>query len=65
MQRFPTSDPSLHFCLWQISSFAVKPNYDVIFFSSEIYQVVSILDSYGGVEVDVVQTLKNFELSGK
>ena len=32
----------------QISSFSVTPNYEVLFFSSEIYEVVSILDFLDG-----------------
>lgn len=61
----PTNYPSLHFCLLQISSFSVTPNYDIIFFSSEIFQVVSILDFYDGVNVDIIETLTNFAIRGE
>lgn len=56
---------SLHFCLLQISSFAVKQNYDIIFFSSEIVQVVNIVDFYDGVNVDVIESLKNVDIRGE
>ncbi|XP_042354606.1 complement factor B-like [Plectropomus leopardus] len=51
----------------KISSFAVTPNYEVIFFSSEYEEVVSILDFLDGhVELsDVKRKLENFKVGDK
>lgn len=65
MQRFTTNYPSLHVCLLQISSFAVTPNYEIVFFSSEIFQAVNILDFYDGLNVDLLEILDNFDTRGK
>ncbi|CAG5873920.1 unnamed protein product [Menidia menidia] len=51
----------------KIASFSVTPNYDILFFSSEIYQVVSILDFHDGKVVlnSVIEDLKNFKIDDK
>lgn len=51
----------------QIGSFSVSPNYDIMFFSSEIYPVVNILNYIGGnINRDTVMNdLKSFTIGGK
>ncbi|XP_060910841.1 complement factor B-like [Labrus mixtus] len=51
----------------KISSFSVTPNYEIIFFSSDIYEVVSILDFWDGkIQLDDVMTkLSNFEIEDR
>lgn len=53
--------------LSQIASFSVTPNYEIIFFSSEIYEVVNILDFLdANVELkDVIKDLEKFEVGGE
>ncbi|XP_059208412.1 complement factor B-like [Centropristis striata] len=48
----------------KISSFSVTPNYEIVFFSSEIHEVVNIMDFFepGGVN-DIIQRVNNFEIS--
>lgn len=65
MQRFTTNYPSLHVCLLQISSFTVTPNYEIVFFSSDIFQAVNILDFYDGVKVNLLEILEKFDTGGK
>lgn len=48
----------------QISSFSVSPNYELLFFSSEISEVVNILDFFDGQPVDLKGKLKRFEVTG-
>lgn len=48
----------------QISSFSVSPNYELLFFSSELDEVVNILDFFDGQPVDLEGELKNFEVNG-
>uniref|UniRef100_A0A3Q1F4Z4 C3/C5 convertase n=1 Tax=Acanthochromis polyacanthus TaxID=80966 RepID=A0A3Q1F4Z4_9TELE len=45
-----------------ISSFSVTPNYEIVFFSSEVYEVVNILDFLDGKAslISVIEILKNF-----
>ncbi|XP_075887540.1 complement factor B-like [Nelusetta ayraudi] len=45
----------------KISSFAVTPNYEIVFFSSNINQAVNILDFYNGVKVNLREILDNFD----
>lgn len=49
----------------QISSFTVSPNYEIIFFASDIFEVVNILDFFDGKEVKLQDTLKKFQVEGK
>ncbi|XP_015251710.1 PREDICTED: complement factor B-like, partial [Cyprinodon variegatus] len=50
----------------KISSFSVSPNYDIIFFSSDIYRVVNILDFYNTIKLNsVIENLKNFTVGNK
>ncbi|KAM6984111.1 complement factor B-like [Tautogolabrus adspersus] len=51
----------------KISSFSVTPNYEIVFFSSDVHEVVNILDFWGGrIELDDVMTkLKNFEIGDR
>uniref|UniRef100_UPI0037E91815 complement factor B-like n=1 Tax=Semicossyphus pulcher TaxID=241346 RepID=UPI0037E91815 len=46
----------------KIASFSVTPNYEILFFSSQVYEVVSILDFLDGNTVlnDVITRLENF-----
>ncbi|XP_038129941.1 complement factor B-like [Cyprinodon tularosa] len=51
----------------KISSFSVSPNYDIVFFSSEVYRVVNILDFLDGkIKLNsVIENLKNFKVGNK
>ncbi|KAK5858480.1 hypothetical protein PBY51_002615 [Eleginops maclovinus] len=51
----------------KISSFNVDPNYEVVFFSSELYEVVNILDFFDKkVERStIIEKLENFEVGEK
>lgn len=51
----------------QIASFSVTPNYEIIFFSSDIYEVANILDFFDGtVSLSTVKSdLENFKIGGK
>ncbi|XP_008330978.1 complement factor B-like [Cynoglossus semilaevis] len=53
--------------LEKIASFSVTPNYEIIFFSSEIYTIVSILDFLNGnVKLNEVKTkMEAFEVGGE
>lgn len=59
-------DHPCHICLTsaQISSFSVSPNYELLFFSSEISEVVNILDFFEGQPVDLQGELKRFQVTG-
>ncbi|XP_061154620.1 complement factor B-like [Syngnathus typhle] len=48
----------------KISSFPISPNYEVVFFSSEIFEVVNIVDFIdGNVQLNTVKTeLENFKI---
>lgn len=51
----------------QISSFSVTPNYDIIFFSSETFEVVNILDFLDG-KIDLTEVkakVDNFQIGGE
>lgn len=51
----------------QISSFSVTPNYGVIFFSSEVFEVVKILDFLNGKVVlnTIKDEINKFKVSGE
>ncbi|KAF7226759.1 complement factor B [Nothobranchius furzeri] len=53
----------------KISRFSVSPNYEIIFFSSEVYEVVNILDFYDDNKEDklkhVINDLKAFEIGDR
>ncbi|XP_051793148.1 complement factor B-like isoform X1 [Acanthochromis polyacanthus] len=51
----------------KISSFSVTPNYEIVFFSSEVYEVVNILDFLDGKAslISVIESLKNFTVGEK
>ncbi|TNN63483.1 Complement factor B [Liparis tanakae] len=53
----------------KISTFAVSPNYEIIFFSSEVYEIASILDFVNvtkKVELKtIIEDLKKFEVMGR
>ncbi|XP_013858624.1 complement factor B [Austrofundulus limnaeus] len=51
----------------KIASFSVSPNYEIIFFSSEIYEVVKIPDFLdGNIELkDAIKRLEDFEVGDK
>ncbi|KAM9788847.1 complement factor B-like [Neosynchiropus ocellatus] len=51
----------------KISSFTVSPNYEIIFFSSKIYEAVNILDflDYKVQLNTVIQKIKEFEVAEK
>jgi len=51
----------------QISSFTVSPNYDILFFSSEIIKVVNITDFLNAKveEFTIIDALKNFKVGGE
>uniref|UniRef100_A0A3Q1HJ57 C3/C5 convertase n=1 Tax=Acanthochromis polyacanthus TaxID=80966 RepID=A0A3Q1HJ57_9TELE len=53
--------------LLEISSFSVTPNYEIVFFSSEVYEVVNILDFLDGKAslISVIEILKNFTVGEK
>lgn len=61
-----TKDHTCRVCLTspQISSFSVSPNYELLFFSSEISEVVSILDFFNDQEVNIKDQLKKFNIKG-
>lgn len=56
-------------CVWlispQISTFTVTPNYEILFFSSEISEVVKITDFLENRPVNIKQELKKFKASGE
>ncbi|KAM9847034.1 complement factor B-like [Aulostomus maculatus] len=51
----------------KIASFSVSPNYEIVFFSSEIYEAVKILDHYDGkVDLSTVKSsVDNFEVGDR
>ena len=51
----------------QISSFSVNPNYDIIFFSSEVNEIVNIVDFlHGRTNISVAaRKVENFEVGGE
>lgn len=51
----------------QISSFTVTPNYEIVFFSSEIYEVVNIIDFLDGkIERSALKTaMDNFTIGSE
>lgn len=51
----------------QIASFTVNPNYEIDFFSSELYKIVNIIDFMDGtVKLSDVKTkLKEFDVGGE
>ncbi|XP_043995746.1 complement factor B-like [Gambusia affinis] len=51
----------------KIASFSVSPNYDIVFFSSEVYRVVNILDFFSAnVELNkVIEDLEAFKIGNK
>ncbi|CAJ1063968.1 complement factor B-like isoform X2 [Xyrichtys novacula] len=51
----------------KIASFSVTPNYDIIFFSSEVQEVVNILDAFGGnvQQESSVTKLKDFQIGDR
>lgn len=65
MQEFTTICHFAFVVRLQISSFTVSPNYEIVYFSSDIYEVVSILDFFDGKDVKLHEALKNFKVEGK
>lgn len=65
LQEFTTIFHFAFIVYLQISSFTVSPNYEIVFFSSEIFEVVNILDFFDGKEVKLHDTLKNFKVEGE
>ncbi|XP_068571958.1 complement factor B-like [Cebidichthys violaceus] len=51
----------------KISTFDVSPNYEIIFFSSEVFEVVKILDFFDEKIVlsTIIDKIKNFEVEGR
>ncbi|XP_073336041.1 complement factor B-like [Pagrus major] len=51
----------------KISSFTVAPNYEIIFFACEIYEVVNILDFWDGTVLlsSIERDLENFQIGEK
>ncbi|XP_068456816.1 complement factor B-like [Clinocottus analis] len=51
----------------KISSFSVSPNYEIVFFSSEVYEVVNILDFLDKkIELKaIIDELRNFKVGDK
>lgn len=51
----------------QISSFTVAPNYEILFYNCDIYEVVNILDFWDGTVPlsSVVRVLENFAVGGE
>ncbi|TWW74709.1 Complement C2 [Takifugu flavidus] len=49
----------------KISSFSVSPNYELLFFSSELSEVVSILDFFDGQEVNMKEKLEKFTVKAE
>ncbi|XP_023198583.1 complement factor B-like [Xiphophorus maculatus] len=51
----------------KIASFSVSPNYEIVFFSSEIYRVVNILDFFNAkVELNkVIEDLEKFKIENR
>ncbi|XP_033995925.1 complement factor B-like [Trematomus bernacchii] len=45
----------------KIASFTVDPNYEIVFFSSDLYEVVNILDFFGGKKVELNAIIKKVE----
>ncbi|XP_051256245.1 complement factor B-like [Dicentrarchus labrax] len=45
----------------KISSFSVNPNYEIIFFSSVVVEVVNILDFFDGKQENILNKLDGFE----
>lgn len=53
----------------QISSFSVSPNYEILFFSSEIFEVVNIIefleDESKRKKETFIEKVENFEVGGE
>ncbi|XP_071402391.1 complement factor B-like [Centroberyx affinis] len=47
--------------LTKISSFAVSPNYDIIFFSSELFEIANIINFFGGNKKSLQSILDELE----
>lgn len=55
----------IHFISSQISSFSVTPNYEILFFSSEIFEVVNIIDFLDGKISNLKAELDTFNVIGE
>ncbi|XP_056264192.1 complement factor B isoform X2 [Pseudoliparis swirei] len=55
--------------LKKISTFTVSPNYEIVFFSSEVYEIVSILDFFNAerkIELKtIIEDLEKFEVNDR
>lgn len=51
----------------QISSFAVTPNYEILFFSSDMFEVVNILDFFDRKIVlrTIMDDIEKFKIGGE
>ncbi|XP_028277943.1 complement factor B-like [Parambassis ranga] len=66
-KEFDTAKDAVTKLLQKISSFTVNPNYEIIFFSSEIFEVANILDFLDKTTnySTVIENLKTFKRIGK
>lgn len=55
-----------HFWSPQISSFAMNPNYEIVFFTCDIHEVANIIDYRSGNSAiqTIMQQLENFQING-
>ncbi|XP_024122044.1 complement factor B [Oryzias melastigma] len=51
----------------KISTFAVSPNYEIVFFSSDVHEIVNIVDFYDGTEslISVIEKLETFKIGDR
>ncbi|XP_037544243.1 complement factor B [Nematolebias whitei] len=66
-EQFKQARDAMIKLIQKIASFSVSPNYEIIFFSSEVYEVVNILDFFDSkVELTkVIEDLEKFEVGDK
>ena len=62
--------PKTHFYyILQIASYAVSPNYDILFFTSELMPISNILDYYAGEKTKTLEAvladLTSVKIKGK
>ncbi|KAM4620927.1 complement factor B-like [Polymixia lowei] len=66
--HFTSAKSAVKKLLSKISSFAVSPNYDIIFFSSEIFKIANIIDNFGNNKVPlqtILDNLDKFDIDGR
>ncbi|XP_061595766.1 complement factor b, like [Cololabis saira] len=66
-EHFEKARDAIITLIQKISSFSVSPNYEIVFFSSEVYEVLNILNFFDDTVslASVIQTLKDFKIGDR